>query len=137
MVDNAIIIDISEKDILVRPLITDACINCEKSGCAKQGKPFSVANPKKFEIKKGDIVKLKANSVSQTLQGFFSLIVPILGAVLGFVLGEILANHFKINNVELFQASGVILGLIITSTIIFLFSKTKLQLKKSEIVEVL
>lgn len=137
MVDNAIIIDISEKDILVRPLITDACINCEKSGCAKQGKPFSVANPKKFEIKKGDIVKLKANSVSQTLQGFFSLIVPILGAVLGFVLGEILSNHFKINNVELFQASGVILGLIITSTIIFLLSKTKLQLKKSEIVEVL
>lgn len=137
MVDNAIIIDISEKDILVRPLITDACINCEKSGCAKQGKPFSVANPKKFEIKKGDIVKLKANSVSQTLQGFFSLIVPILGAVLGFVLGEILANHFKINNVELFQASGVILGLIITSTIIFLLSKTKLQLEKSEIVEVL
>lgn len=137
MVDNAIIIDISEKDILVRPLITDACINCEKSGCAKQGKPFSVSNPKKFEIKKGDIVKLKANSVSQTLQGFFSLIVPILGAVLGFVLGEILANHFKINNVELFQASGVILGLIITSTIIFLLSKTKLQLKKSEIVEVL
>lgn len=137
MVDNAIIIDISEKDILVRPLITDACINCEKSGCAKQGKPFSVANPKKFEIKKGDIVKLKANSVSQTLQGFFSLIVPILGAVLGFVLGEIFANHFKINNVELFQASGVILGLIITSTIIFLLSKTKLQLKKSEIVEVL
>lgn len=137
MVDNAIIIDISEKDILVRPLITDACINCEKSGCAKQGKPFSVANPKNLEIKKGDIVKLKANSVSQTLQGFFSLIVPILGAVLGFVLGEILANHFKINNVELFQASGVILGLIITSTIIFLLSKTKLQLKKSEIVEVL
>lgn len=137
MVDNAIIIDISEKDILVRPLITDACINCEKSGCAKQGKPFSVSNPKKFEIKKGDIVKLKANSVSQTLQGFFSLIVPILGAILGFVLGEILANHFKIKNVELFQASGVILGLIITSTIIFLLSKTKLQLKKSEIVEVL
>lgn len=137
MVDNAIIIDISEKDILVRPLITDACINCEKSGCAKQGKPFSVANPKKFEIKKGDIVKLKANSVSQTLQGFFSLIVPILGAVLGFFLGEIFANHFKINNVELFQASGVISGLIITSTIIFLLSKTKLQLKKSEIVEVL
>ena len=131
MVDNAIIIDISEKDILVRPLITDACINCEKSGCAKQGKPFSVANPKKFEIKKGDIVKLKANSVSQTLQGFFSLIVPILGAVLGFVLGEILANHFKINNVELFQASGVILGLIITSTIIFLLSKTKQKIKKS------
>jgi len=137
MVDNAIIIDISEKDILVRPLITDACINCEKSGCAKQGKPFSVSNPKKFEIKKGDIVKLKANSVSQTLQGFFSLIVPILGAILGFFLGEILANHFKINNVELFQASGVILGLIITSTKIFLLSKTKLQLKKSEIVEVL
>ncbi|MBP3450927.1 MAG: SoxR reducing system RseC family protein [Spirochaetaceae bacterium] len=137
MVDNAIIIDISEKDILVRPLITDACINCEKSGCAKQGKPFSVANPKKFEIKKGDIVKLKANPTSQTLQGFFSLIVPILGAILGFVLGGQLGIKFEAKNTEIFQAVGVLLGLIITSVLIFICSKTLLKLRKTEIVEVL
>lgn len=137
MIDNAIIIDISEKDILVRPLITDACINCEKSGCAKQGKPFSVANPKKFEIKKGDIVKLKANPTSQTLQGFFSLIVPILGAVLGFVLGDQLGIKFEAKNTEIFQAVGVLLGLIITSVLVFICSKTLLKLRKTEIVEVL
>lgn len=137
MVDNAIIIDISEKDILVRPLITDACINCEKSGCAKQGKPFSVSNPKNLEIKKGDIVKLKANSVSQTLQGFFSLIVPILGAVLGFVLGDQLGIKFEAKNTEIFQAVGVLLGLIITSVLVFICSKTLLKLRKTEIVEVL
>ena len=56
MVDNALIINLSENEIQVVPLISDACINCEKSGCAKQGKPFSVANPKKIEIKKGEIL---------------------------------------------------------------------------------
>ena len=74
MVDNALIIHLSESEIQVVPLISDACINCQKSGCTKQGKPFSVANPKKIEIKKGDIVKLKANPTSQTLQGFLARI---------------------------------------------------------------
>ena len=95
MIDNAVVINISNKEIQVIPLITDACINCEKSGCAKQGKPFSVSNPKNLEIKKGDIVKLKANPTSQTLQGFFSLIVPILGAILGFFLGGQLGIKFE------------------------------------------
>ena len=61
MVDNALIIHLSESEIQVVPLISDACINCQKSGCTKQGKPFSVANPKNLEIKKGDIVRIKDN----------------------------------------------------------------------------
>ena len=137
MVDNALIIHLSESEIQVVPLISDACINCEKSGCAKQGKPFSVANPKKIEIKKGDIVKLKANPTSQTLQGFFALIVPILGAILGFFLGGFLATKFSLKNVEMFQALGVLLGLIITAILVFIFSKKLLKLRKTEIVEVL
>ena len=137
MVDNALIINLTENDIQVVPLISDACINCEKSGCAKQGKPFSVANPKNIEIKKGDIVKLKASANSQTAQSFVSLIIPILGAILGFFLGGFLANKFSLNNVEMFQAFGVLLGLIFTSTVIFLLSKTILKFKKTEIVEVL
>ena len=75
MVDNALIINLSENEIQVVPLISDACINCQKSGCTKQGKPFSVVNPKNLEIKKGDIVKLKASANSQTVQGFVSLII--------------------------------------------------------------
>ena len=88
-------------------------------------------------IKKGDIVKLKASANSQTVQGFVSLIIPILGAILGFFLGGLLANKFSLNNVEMFQAFGVLLGLIFTSTVIFLLSKTILKFKKTEIVEVL
>ena len=48
MVDNALIINLSENEIQVVPLISDACINCQKSGCTKQGMPFSVVNPKNF-----------------------------------------------------------------------------------------
>ncbi|MBQ1198534.1 MAG: SoxR reducing system RseC family protein [Spirochaetaceae bacterium] len=137
MVDNALIINLTKTEIQVIPLITDACINCEKSGCAKQGKPFSVSNPKNLEIKKGDIVKLKANPTSQTLQGFFSLIVTILGAILGFFLGGQLGIKFEAKNTEIFQAVGVLLGLIITSVLVFICSKTLLKLRKTEIVEVL
>lgn len=137
MVDNALIINLSENEIQVVPLISDACINCQKSGCTKQGKPFSVANPKNFEIKKGDIVKLKASVNSQTIQGFVSLIIPLLGAILGFFLGGFFANKFSFINVEMWQAIGVLLGLTITASAIFLLSKTILKFKKTEIVEVL
>lgn len=137
MADNAIVINILENDITVRPLITDACINCEKSGCTKQGSPFSVSNPKQLDVKKGDIVKLKANPKSQSLQSFSSLIIPLLGAILGFVLGNFLGNYFEVKNTEVFQAVGVLLGLITTSSIIFFLSKTILKLRKTEIVEVL
>ena len=137
MVDNALIINLSENEIQVVPLISDACINCQKSGCTKQGKPFSVANPKNFEIKKGDIVKLKASANSQTIQGFVSLIIPLLGAILGFFLGGFFANKLSLNNVEMWQAIGVLLGLTITASAIFLLSKTILKFKMTEIVEVL
>ena len=137
MVDNALIINLSENEIQVVPLISDACINCQKSGCTKQGKPFSVVNPKNLEIKKGDIVKLKASANSQTVQGFVSLIIPILGAIFGFFLGGFLANKFSFHNVEMFQALGVLLGLIITAILVFIFSKKLLKLRKTEIVEVL
>ena len=137
MVDNALIINLSENEIQVVPLISDACINCQKSGCTKQGKPFSVANPKNFEIKKGDIVKLKASVNSQTIQGFVSLIIPLLGAILGFFLGGFFANKFSFINVEMWQAIGVLLGLTITASAIFFLAKTILKFKKTEIVEVL
>ena len=52
---------------------------------------------KNLEIKKGDIVKLKASANSQTAQSFVSLIIPILGAILGFFLGGFLANKFSLN----------------------------------------
>lgn len=137
MVDNALIINLSENEIQVVPLISDACINCQKSGCTKQGKPFSVANPKNLEIKKGDIVRLKASVNSQTIQGFVSLIIPLLGAISGFFIGGFFANKFSFNNVEMWQAIGVLLGLTITASAIFLLSKTILKFKKTEIVEVL
>ena len=137
MVDNALIINLSENEIQVVPLISDACINCQKSGCTKQGKPFSVVNPKNLEIKKGDIVKLKASANSQTIQGFVSLIIPLVGAILGFFLGGFFANKFSFNNAEMFQAIGVLLGLTITASAIFLLSKKILNFKMTEIVEVL
>ena len=72
-----------------------------------------------------------------SVQGFVSLIIPLLGAISGFFIGGFFANKFSFNNVEMWQAIGVLLGLTITASAIFLLSKTILKFKKTEIVEVL
>ena len=72
--------------IKVVPLISDACINCDKSMCAKRGKPFSVSNPKNLPVKRGDVVKIASPMLHQVLQALFALALPVLLGVLGYVL---------------------------------------------------
>ena len=50
MRDRAQVVAVEENDIKVVPLISDVCINCEKSSCSKRGKAFSVSNPKSCGI---------------------------------------------------------------------------------------
>ena len=44
MRDRAQIVSVDGDVIKVVPLISDVCINCEKSSCAKRGKSFEVSN---------------------------------------------------------------------------------------------
>lgn len=86
MRDRAQIVAVEENDIKVVPLISDVCINCEKSSCAKRGKVFSVSNPKKFPVKNGDVVKITSPLLHQILQALFALAFPVLCAIAGYLL---------------------------------------------------
>ncbi len=85
MRDRAQIISIKDGDVKVVPLISDACINCDKSMCAKRGKSFNVSNPKKLSVKCGDIVKISSPVLHQVLQALFALAFPVLCAVLAYI----------------------------------------------------
>ena len=85
MRDGAQVISISDNDIKVVPLISDACINCDKSMCAKRGKPFSVSNPKKLPVNRGDVVKITTPMLHQVLQALFALVFPVILAILGYM----------------------------------------------------
>ena len=85
MRDRAQIIAIDGNDIKVVPLISDVCINCEKSTCAKRGKSFSVSNPKNYSVKNGDVIKISSPLLHQILQALFALVLPVLCAIAGYL----------------------------------------------------
>lgn len=136
--DNVVIItSVTDKEILAVPMISGNCISCERTSCAKQGKPFPIDNPKKLAISKGSVVKIVANKLFTTLQGFIALILPIFGAIGGFFVGKFLSTKYSFTQPESIQALGVIVGLILVSLIVYFVSSQCKKIRKSEIVEII
>ena len=114
MFEKVQIVKIEENQVLVVPLITDACINCDKGSCGKRGTPFYVLNGKKVEIKVGDVVLLKNSLSFQIFQAAFSLLLPVLAAILGY---------FLMPEKESLQVLGILLGFGLTATIVTIISR--------------
>lgn len=111
MLNNALILEVKDNGTkaTVAALIKDACINCT-SGCAKRGSPFTVTNPKKLEIKTGQTVSLKTSSWKTQLQSVLALVLPILGAVAGYLLAP---------EKESLQVLGVLAGFTLVALAYF------------------
>lgn len=120
MHDKALVVSVTGKDVLVKPLLTGACINCTKSSCARQGTPFSAANPQSFALKAGSIVTLTANKAAQSLQALFALLVPIAAAIAGYMLSpENEKSH------AIWSIAGFILASVIVFSVTRLFPPQK------------
>jgi hypothetical protein len=109
--DKAIVTSISPQGILVTPLLTDTCISCAESSCAKRGRPFPVDNPRNFPITTGSVVSVSARASATVAQGFFSLCFPLAAAVGGFFAVGPLALALGHTPTEGLKALGVLLGL--------------------------
>ena len=127
MFEKVQITKIEENQVEVVPLITDACIKCNKGSCGKRGTPFYVVNPKKVEIKVGDVVSLKNSLGYQIFQAMFSLCLPVLAAIVGYLI---------MPEKESLQALGILLGFGITAAIVTIASRF-LPPVKSQIEKVL
>jgi hypothetical protein len=132
MRDKARVISVEEKTVQIMPIISDACINCDKSSCSTHTTPFTVTNPKKLEVKPGMLVRIGANKTSQAIQAIVSLFIPIGCAIGGFFA----VNTFLENPGEGLKILGVLIGLFCSSGIILTINHFRIP-QKSKIIEIL
>lgn len=136
MRDQACILNFEHNVVWVTPLLSDTCINCNHPACAKRGSPFQATNPNKLELKCGDIVKLGAPLKAQVAQGLVALLLPIIAAIGGYFLAEPVATFFNHSVTEGIRAAGVLLGLGVTTTLITILTRSKLNFAKPIIVSI-
>ena len=135
MEDKAVVVAM-DNEILVSPLLTGACINCERSSCAKKGRPFPVSNPQNFFFFFGSIVNIRASKKSQIAQGFVALFLPIIFGILIFFLSSFLCAKFSFPKPQLIQFLSTLLGIVLVSVLIYLLNLKKSRFHKSEICSV-
>ena len=111
MLNNAIILEVKDNGTkaTAAALIKDACINCTQ-GCAKRGSPFTVTNPKGLDIKTGQTVSLKTASWKIQLQSVLALLLPVLGAITGYLV---------MPKKESLQVLGVLAGFVVVALLYF------------------
>lgn len=114
MRDKALVVSTTAKGVLVKPLLTGACINCKKSACAQQGTPFLVSNPEQFPLATGAIVTLTASKAAQAFQALFALLFPIGAAIAGYLIAP---------ENEKSRAIMSIAGFLIASVIVFIVTR--------------
>ena len=73
-----------------------------------------VVNPKKVDIKIGDVVLLKTSLGFQIFQAAFSLVLPVLAAI---------AGYFLMPEKESLQVLGILLGFGLTAAIVTIISR--------------
>ncbi|MGL4986765.1 MAG: SoxR reducing system RseC family protein [Treponemataceae bacterium] len=124
MSEKVQIIKIEKKKILVRPLITDACLSCTDSSCAKQGKPFFVKNILNLPIQYGDMVDLASSPTIKIFQATISLFFPIIMALIGYFASKIVYEKLYPTQLvpEVWRVSGVLLFFIFALTLVFVRS---------------
>lgn len=114
MRDKALVVSVTGNKVLVKPLLTGACINCKKSSCAQQGTPFRVANPEHFTLAAGSVVTLTASKAAQAFQALFALLFPIASAIAGYMVSP---------ENEKSRAIWSIAGFILASVIVFIVTR--------------
>lgn len=122
MTERALVITTDGSSAQVMPFEKDACATCG-GDCEKKHSTFLVKNPKNLPIKTGSLVTLQSSKKAQALEGLVSLIFPILCSIAGFFLATPFMRIFGKTAGEGAKALGVLLMLILSSTLVYLISR--------------
>ena len=132
MTQSAEVISVSKdnKEALVCPLVTNACLSC-KEACSRRGKPFAASNSKALEIKRGDLVLLAASKKAEEVQALLSLLIPAAGAAASFFAASPISQAlWQKAASEGFKAFCVLLGILIPSAAVMALSRFKIRPSK-------
>lgn len=126
-----------ENLVSVKPLLSDSCMGCGKK-CGRFGKVFVALNQKNLELKAGDTVKVRVSKLQFYLQGFFSLLTPMIFSFLGYFLSLKLHERlFSETNPKLFSFISVVIFFVISTAIVFILSRGDFKLAKPEVTEII
>lgn len=135
MNNKAIVVDVKGNDVVVLPMVKDACSSCT-SGCDKQGSSFIVSNPLKLPVSKGTVVILSLSKKTLAWQGLISLLFPFICSVAGYFIGNYVAIKHSITNIEGIKALFVLVFLLVSSLAVFLCTRHHPLTGKPEIIEI-
>lgn len=121
---------VNEKNVDIIPYDENACSTCTGSCSSGCHVVLQAKNPKGLELKTGMTVKANVSTGFQSFCNVIALVVPILGAVCGFLCAPFLARTFNAELTESFKAFCVLAFLFIPGAVIFAFTR-----KRSELIE--
>jgi len=136
MTDKAFVISVQDDIITVMPMGKEACATCGAE-CSKKSATFVVCNPNKLDVTAGSTVRLQAKKNMQIIQGLVSLMVPVLSAVAGYFLSSPICSLFGKTAGEGAKALGVLILFLISSGLVFFFTRRFPMPGTPEIVEIL
>jgi hypothetical protein len=133
MRDNALVTAVTPEAILVVPLLTDTCISCAESSCARRGSPFPVDNPRGLPVKSGSVVSVAAKKRASAAQALFSLLFPIASAAAGYAVAPVVSAALGAALSEAFKAVCVLAGLALAAAVVLVVRRAGDKQTRAEI----
>ena len=112
-----------------------ACATCH-ANCKSCALHITVANTKRFDVKPGQKVRIALSAKDEARQSFFSLVLPVLAAVLGFFAASPIGAVFNVTVTEQFRALCVLVFFFATGSCVMLAVKKKRNPEKLDIAAV-
>ena len=118
MTDKALVVDIKDGIITVMPMIKSGCAGCTAE-CDKKSSTFPVENSLGLDVKVGSTVRLKAAKKAMMVQGLISILLPVAG----YFLATPICSLFGRTAGEDSKALGVLIPFMISSILVFVFTR--------------
>ncbi len=116
MTEKAIILDVKDNIVKLTPMPNDGCASCGGE-CNTKHTIFTVENIRGLNLKAGTLVEIEVSRKTKFLQGFITLFLPFLMAVLGFFSGRLIS--------PVWEAVFPISFFALTCTVVFFISRKK------------
>ncbi|MDR1748169.1 MAG: SoxR reducing system RseC family protein [Spirochaetaceae bacterium] len=122
MREKAMVVRIDTEGVWVKAVEIEACINCENSGCRKEGNPFFCLNPKQLPLSAGSYVRVAAPVRGRLFEGFRAILFPLAAAAAGYFLASAVLPLTA--GGEGWKAGTALLFLLLSAVLVFCLSSS-------------
>lgn len=121
MYEKGIVRKVSDKTVTVSCGTEESCKGCKSIFCSKKDRIFSVRNPKKIEVEKGDEVEIYFSPGKTIFESFLVLIMPLLMFILFYFACDLIFDFKK----EIYKVISGITGIAVGFISVFIYGKIR------------